>query len=189
MVTGGFYTGRLRSEVQPLPFDIPFLTKKGTPFVYPLLKNGAPFTYLVYSFAFLLTAVNALSLKYEQITKPERFLDLFTTIECIFQLFWVFLQTAMTDFPILSYTLISEIPTLSCTWSLKKIPFSGGAPLKGHFKDYPSPVFVMVFGVHRFAGSVCNGVTNRNSYYRKWTHRVVACCKLRKIRAALRKQK
>ena len=136
---------------------------KGTPFVYPLLKNGTPFTYPVYSFTFLLTAVNALSLKYEQITKPERFLDLFTTTECIFQLYWVFLQTAMTDFPILSYTLISEIPTLSCTWSLKKIPFSGGAPLKGHYRDYPSPVFVMVFGVHRFAGSVCNGVTNRTS--------------------------
>ena len=88
---------------------------EGTPFVNLILKNGTPFTYPVYSFAFLLTAVNALSLKYEQITNPERFLDLFTTIECIFQLYWVFLQTAMTDFPILSYTLISEIPTLSCT--------------------------------------------------------------------------
>ena len=100
------------------PTTFPLYTifdRKGTPFVYLLLKNGTPFTRLVYSFAFPLTAVHSLSLKYEQITKPERFLDLFTTIECISQLYWVFLQTTMTDFPILSYTSISEITTLSYT--------------------------------------------------------------------------
>ena len=37
--------------------------KKGDPFVYLLLTNGAPFTYLVSNFAFLLTAVNLLSFK------------------------------------------------------------------------------------------------------------------------------
>ena len=37
--------------------------KKGDPFVYLLLTDGAPFTYLVSNFAFLLTAVNLLSLK------------------------------------------------------------------------------------------------------------------------------
>ena len=42
------YTGRLRREVQPLTiFYIIFFHEKGTPFVYLLLKNGAPFTYLV----------------------------------------------------------------------------------------------------------------------------------------------
>ena len=42
------YTGRLRPEVQPLTiFYIIFFHEKGTPFVYLLLKNGAPFTYLV----------------------------------------------------------------------------------------------------------------------------------------------
>ena len=57
------YKGSLRPEVQPLPFYIPFVKKKGTPFVYLLLTNGTPFTYLVYNFASLLTAVNALSFK------------------------------------------------------------------------------------------------------------------------------
>ena len=38
-----FYTGRLRLEVQPLTL----LNEKGTPFVFLLLTNGAPFTYLV----------------------------------------------------------------------------------------------------------------------------------------------
>ena len=33
------------------------------PFVYLLLTNGTPFTYLVWNFAALLTAVNALLLK------------------------------------------------------------------------------------------------------------------------------
>ena len=47
----------------PLPFYIPFLTKHGTHFVYLLLTNGTPSTYLVYNFASLLTAVNALSFK------------------------------------------------------------------------------------------------------------------------------
>ena len=43
------YTGRLRPEVQPLTifYTIFFFHEKGTPFVYLLLKNGAPFTYLV----------------------------------------------------------------------------------------------------------------------------------------------
>ena len=33
----------------------------------------------------------------------------------------------MTDFPTLSYTTTSKIPTLSYSWSLKKVPLSGGA--------------------------------------------------------------
>ena len=36
-------------------------------------------------------------------------------------------QTLMTDFPTLLYTSTSEIPTLSYTGSLKKIPLSDGA--------------------------------------------------------------
>ena len=46
-------------------------------FVYPLLKNGTPFTYLVHSYASFLKAVNALSLQYEKITKPQPFSWLF----------------------------------------------------------------------------------------------------------------
>ena len=34
-------------RTNPLPFYIPFLTEKGTPFVYFLLINGTPFTFLV----------------------------------------------------------------------------------------------------------------------------------------------
>ena len=42
---------------------------------------------------------------------------------------WTILQTHMTDFPTLSYTSTSKIPTLWCTWSLEKVPLSGGASL------------------------------------------------------------
>ena len=45
----------------------------------------------------------------------------------------------MTDFPNLSYTSASEIPTLSYTWSPKKVPLSGitASPCIGHYKEYP----------------------------------------------------
>ena len=50
-------------------------------------------------------------------------------------IFWSFSQPqnsssvspTMTDFPTLSYTSTSEIPTLSYTWSLKKVPLLGKA--------------------------------------------------------------
>ena len=58
------YMGRLRPEAQPLTLVYTIFHEKGTPsFVYLLLKNGTPFTYLVQNFASLLTAVNALSFK------------------------------------------------------------------------------------------------------------------------------
>ena len=41
------YTGRLRPEVQPLTLSHTIFHKKGTPFVYLLLTNATPFTYLV----------------------------------------------------------------------------------------------------------------------------------------------
>ena len=44
-------------------------------------------------------------------------------------LFLDFLHTEVTDFPILSYTYISEIFILWHAWSLKKVPLSGGASL------------------------------------------------------------
>ena len=46
----------------------------------------------------LLSAVNALSLKHELITKLESFMDFFTSIKRICRPFWAFLQTEMTDF-------------------------------------------------------------------------------------------
>ena len=42
-----FYTGRLRPEAQPLTLLYTICHEKGTPFVYLLLTNGTPFTYLV----------------------------------------------------------------------------------------------------------------------------------------------
>jgi len=42
-----FYTGRLRPEVQPLTLLHTIFDREGTPFVYPPLKNGTPFTYLL----------------------------------------------------------------------------------------------------------------------------------------------
>ena len=46
-VSKNFYTGRLRPEVQPLTLLCTIFHEKGTPFVYLLLTNGTPFTYLV----------------------------------------------------------------------------------------------------------------------------------------------
>ena len=46
-----------------------------------------------------LTGVNALSLKYEEITKPERFVNFHAAMKCICQPLWAFLQTNMTAFP------------------------------------------------------------------------------------------
>ena len=55
----------------------------------------------------LLSAVNALSLKHELITKLESFMDFFTSIKRICRPFRAFLQTEMTDFP----TLLSVAST------------------------------------------------------------------------------
>ena len=40
------YRGTLRPEVQPLTLLNTIFDEKGIPFVYLLLTNGAPFTYL-----------------------------------------------------------------------------------------------------------------------------------------------
>ena len=53
-----FYTGRLRPEVLPLSLSHTVSDRKGTPFVYLLLTNDTPFTYLVQTFSSLLTAKN-----------------------------------------------------------------------------------------------------------------------------------
>ena len=73
---------RLKKSVAPprgptplMPIYIPLFTKKRIPFVYLLLTHGTPFTYLFNNFASLLTDVNALSFKWQPITKIERFLD------------------------------------------------------------------------------------------------------------------
>ena len=64
--------GRLLPGVQPFTLLYTFLPRKVTAFVYILLTDGTPFSYLVQNFASLLIAVNTLSLsfKYEKVTKP-----------------------------------------------------------------------------------------------------------------------
>ena len=74
------------------------------------------------------TAVIALSLKCRWINHKNQ--KLFTATKCICWPFGTrFLPTEMTDLSTLSYTSTSEIPTLSYlwTWSLRKVPISGGA--------------------------------------------------------------
>ena len=66
-IPGGYSTkfssGRIRSEVQLLTLLYGIVERKSTPFVYPLSRNGTPFTSL--PLYFLSTAVNALSYRYE----------------------------------------------------------------------------------------------------------------------------
>ena len=47
-----------------------------------------------------------------------------------------FLKTEMPDFSTLSHTLTGEIPTLSYTWNLKKVPLLGGA-ISHYFENIP----------------------------------------------------
>ena len=49
-----FYSKRLCSRDQSLTLlYVPFLDRKGTPFVYPVVTNGTPFTYLILNAASL----------------------------------------------------------------------------------------------------------------------------------------
>ena len=123
-----FYTGRLRPE-PPLPFLHTIFYRKGIPFVYLLLTNCTPFTQLVQNFASLLTAVNALSLKQESITKPERFLYFYS--HKMHRLALLGLFTDRNDrFPLAfsGYFHYSDIPTLLYTSSLKRYPFRAEPP-------------------------------------------------------------
>ena len=69
--------------------------------------------------------------------KNGTFSLLFKALKFTCQPFLALLQTLMTDFPILLYTLTSEIPTL------KNYPFRAEPPRVGHHKEYP-PGFSLV---------------------------------------------
>ena len=75
---------------------------------------------------FFKNVVNALSFKIWKISQKQVIFSTIHSQEIVLLVLYV-LQTEMTDFPILSYTSTSKIPTLSYTWCLKKIAFSGGA--------------------------------------------------------------
>ena len=66
------------------PTHYPFIYhiwQKRDPFRIPSIDDGTHFTDIVYNFVSLLTAINVLPFKYEKITKPETFVDIFTTIQ------------------------------------------------------------------------------------------------------------
>ena len=122
-VSTSFIRGGFIPRSYPLPSYIPFLDRKGTP-SYPLLTNGTPFTYRVETFVSLF------------------FVDFFTAIKRICQLAFLgfFNFFFFTDFTTLSYNSTREISTLSYTWSLKKVPLSGGAsPYKAIMESNPPP--------------------------------------------------
>ena len=99
---------RPRFNLYSYPF-IYYFGRKGTPSVYLLSTNGTPLTYLVQNFASLLTqltAVNALFLKYEEITdKTRTFSRLFLNAPVSL------IGPLMTDFPSFSYTsMVKPLP-------------------------------------------------------------------------------
>ena len=108
-----FIQGDSAPRSNPIPFYIPFFTKK-VPRI-PSIDKWYPFH------------IPCLEL-------------------CIpFINFWALLQTQMTDFLILQYTSTSKTPTLLYTWSLKKVPISAEPPRIGHYREYlPLPPGVCV---------------------------------------------
>ena len=106
----------LHLSLQQYPFRLPSIDK-WYPFHIPCLELFSPST-----------ALNALSFKCEEIRRPESSLapTLSQTL-CIVHLCWALLRTEITNLPTISFTSTSEIFTLSCTWGMKKVPFSGWA--------------------------------------------------------------
>ena len=64
---------------------------------------------------------------------------LYKVIKLICSALWAISRTQMTDFPTLLNTSGSTIPTLSYSWSLKKVPLSGGAFPYRTLKGVPTP--------------------------------------------------
>ena len=62
MVPSKVLYGEGLPKVEPLTLFNTIFHRKGNPFVYLLLTNGTPFTYLVYNFVSLLNAANAIPL-------------------------------------------------------------------------------------------------------------------------------
>ena len=77
------YTGRLRPGVQTLTLLYTIFYRKRNRFRIPPIDQWDPFHIPSLELSSLLTAVNGLSLKYEEVTKPGNFLDFFSAIKCI----------------------------------------------------------------------------------------------------------
>ena len=131
---GYFCIGKLRSKVQPhtlsytiwqkrYPFRIPFIGK-WYPYHIPTLRLSIPFK------LFQTHCLSNLNKSQKQNVFSTFSQPLNASLRPVGPL-----PTKMTDFLTVSYTSTSKIHTLLYTWSLKKVPLSGGAsrykPLHG----------------------------------------------------------
>ena len=121
-----FIRGGSRSN--PLPFYITF-SRKRYPFRIPSIDKWYPFHIpcLELCIPFNCCYCARLSNRNQSQKLNLTFSRLYKALKFIYYPFWALSQTQMTDFPSLLYTSTSEIPTLSYSGSLKKIPISGGA--------------------------------------------------------------
>ena len=108
-----------------VPLFLPFYTEK-EPFHIPAIEKWHSFDIPSWELC-----INALSLRYELIKEPERFFNFFTAKKSIISPLGPFYRMKWQS----SLPFHMLIPTLSYTWSLKKVPLLGGAspyrPLKG----------------------------------------------------------
>ena len=74
----------------------------------------------------------------------------------------------MTVFANRSYTLTGEIPTLSYTWSLKKVPLSGGASPYREYPPSPPAVTMKVFGSLYVSGKLPTYPSPKPTFCPKW---------------------
>ena len=127
-----FIQGGSTLKFNPLPFHIPF-ARKGAPFVYLLLTNGTPFPYPVYNFPSLLNCSKGTVFKIWINHKNRTFSRLFHSHEMhLLALLGLYRPKWQISSP---FYILQQVKSLSYTWSLKKVPLSGGAsrykPLHG----------------------------------------------------------
>ena len=107
-LNAAFYSKpRLRPEVQlPLPH---ISLRKGTPFVFLPLTNVTPFSHTIFRTLHPFNCCRRMN----HCTKPENFFELFTLIKLPSVAFLGHFTDQVTDFPTISYTSTTKIPTLS----------------------------------------------------------------------------
>ena len=122
-----FIRGGCGPRSNPLPFYIPFFTKKVTLFL-PSFDKWYPFHIPCLGLCIPLNFCKCKVFKIGVNHKNRTFSRLFKTITFICLPFWTLLQTQTTDFPTLLYTLTGEISTLSYSWSLPIQAITGSTP-------------------------------------------------------------
>ena len=114
------------------------LWQKKNPFRMPSINNWCLFhIYPVSNFSSPLNCCKCIVFKTWINHKTRTYCRLFHNNKIYLLAIWAFLQTEKTDFPTLLLTSTGEIPTLSYTWSLKKVP--PGTSLYGLYGDVPLP--------------------------------------------------